>query len=142
MPTATPHSDERLLLHFSLWCVQLLLAGSFAALGLLKLLSHPDRLIETMSWTETVPLWCLYVLGSIELVGAALVSAPAVTRTPQRVVGYTSIGFVALMVAATVVHMGRGEWRMVPINLAIAAAAGLVAWGRLMHKPLESDEKL
>jgi hypothetical protein len=119
-----------------------LLAGSFAALGLLKLLSHPDRLIETMSWTETVPLWCLYVLGSIELIGAALVSAPAVTRTPQRVVGYTAIGFVALMLAATVVHMGLGEWRVVPVNLAIAAAAGLVAWGRLTHKPIESEGQL
>ena len=141
MPSVSSHSDERVW-HFSLWFVQLLLAGSFAALGLLKLLTHPDRLIEAMSWTETVPLWCLYILGSVELIGAALVSAPAVTRTPQRVVGYTALGFVGLMLAATLVHVWRGEWRMVPINLAIAALAGLVAWGRLTHKPLESEREL
>ncbi|HEX6243238.1 MAG TPA: DoxX family protein [Polyangiales bacterium] len=141
MRSAASHSDERLL-HFSLWFVQLLLAGSFAALGLFKLLSHPDRLIETMSWTEAVPLWCLYVLGGLELVGAALVSAPAVTRTPQRIVGYTALGFLALMLAAMLVHMGRGEWRMLPVNLGIAALAGLVAWGRLTHQPLESEREL
>jgi hypothetical protein len=141
MRTATSHADERIW-HFSLWFVQLLLAGSFAAMGLVKLLSHPDRLIEAMSWTAAVPLWSLYVLGGLELMGAALVSAPAVTRTPQRIVGYTALGFVGLMLAATLVHIARAEWRMVPLNLAIAALAGLVAWGRLTHKPLESEREL
>lgn len=136
-----PVSTERLL-HFGLWGAQLLVASLFAAMALMKLLSHPERLIETMAWTESVPLWLVYALAVLELLGSALVSAPAVTRTPQRIVGFTALGFVALMLAAALIHLGRGELRMLPLNLGVAALAGFVAWGRLTHRPLEADDRL
>ncbi|HKO90552.1 MAG TPA: DoxX family protein [Polyangiaceae bacterium] len=132
------HGNERVW-HFALWSAQLLLAGFFAAMALMKLLTAPEQLIETAAWADRVPAWLVYMLGGLELIGALLVAAPAVTPTPQRIVGVTALAFMALMVAAAIVHVGRGDLRMLPINFGVAALAAFVAWGRLLHRPLEID---
>lgn len=128
------------LVHVVLWCAQAVLAATFAATALLKLLSQPDRLVEIMAWTSGVPRWSLYALATLELVGASLVAAPVVTRTPQRIVGFTAAALSTLAGLFSAVHIYRGELRMIPVTLAIAALAALVAWGRLTHEPLESIE--
>jgi putative oxidoreductase len=133
-------SNERLL-HFSVWAAQALLATFFAAMASLKLLLHAERLVEIMAWAETVPLPLVRLLGAIELLGAIAVAAPAVTRAPQRVVGYSALGFLTLMMSAAIIHIARGELRMLTINLGVAALAAFVAWGRLAHKPLEVSEE-
>lgn len=132
-------SHERLL-HFSVWGAQILLASFFAAMAWLKLVLHAERLIEIMAWAASIPLPLVRALGVVELLGAIAVAAPAVTRAPQRIVGWVAVGFVALMVSAAIVHIARGELRMLPINLAVGALAAFVAWGRLAHKPLEIAE--
>jgi hypothetical protein len=138
MPTAIHGriSSDRLL-HIVLWCAQALLGATFAALALLKLLSQRDRLIEIMPWTASTPQWFVYALGALELIGAFLVSLPAVTRTPQRIVAWSAVGFCTLMTSATWIHAWRGELRMVPLTFAFAALAAFVAWGRMTHAPLE-----
>jgi hypothetical protein len=124
-------------LHLVLWFAQGLLAVVFAAMALLKLLSERERLMEIMAWTARVPHWFVYALGGLELIGAFLVAAPAVTRTPQRIVGWTAVGFCTLMSVATWIHAWLGELRMIPVTFTIALVSGFVAWGRLAHKPLE-----
>jgi hypothetical protein len=143
MPTAIQgrFSSERLL-HVVLWCAQALLGATFAALALLKLLSHRDRLIEIMPWTASIPQWFVYTLGALELIGAFLVSVPAVTRTPQRIVAWSAVGFCTLMTSATWIHAWRGEWRLIPLTFAVAVLAAFVAWGRMTHAPLEEQGDL
>jgi hypothetical protein len=133
-------SSERLL-HLVLWCAQALLGLTFAAMALLKLLSEPDRLVEIMAWTQSTPHWVVYALGVLELIGALVVAAPAVTRTPQRIVGWTAAVFCALMVLSTLLHVIHGELRLVPVTLAVAGLSAFVAWGRIAHKPLEALEQ-
>jgi hypothetical protein len=135
------HVSSERLLHFVLWFAQGLLAATFAAMALLKLLSDRDRLVEIMSWTESTPSWLVYTLGTLELIGAFIVAAPAVTRTPQRIVGFTAALFCALMVVATLLHALHAELRLVPVTLALAGLSAFVAWGRIMHKPLETLEQ-
>jgi hypothetical protein len=142
MPSAIHRriSNERLL-HLVLWLAQALLGATFAAMALLKLLSDRDRLIEIMPWTASTPHWFVYTLGGLELIGAVLVALPAVTRTPQRVVGFTAAALCTLTATATLVHLFRDELRMVPVTLTISALAAFVAWGRITHKPLETIEQ-
>lgn len=132
-------SSERSL-HFAVWGAQALLASFFAATAVLKLLLHYDRLIEIMPWAASLPQYLVRTLGACELVAAMVVAAPAVTRAPQRAVGWTAVGLGALMVVATVVHIARGELRMIPVSVAVAALAAFVAWGRLAHSPLEAEQ--
>ena len=131
-------AQERLL-HVSVGLAQIVLATIFASMALLKLMMPPERLVETMHWTEQLPLALVRGFGVLEFVAAVAVAAPAVTRLPQRIVGFTSLAFLTLMTSAAIVHTIRGEFRMVAVNAAIAALAGFVAWGRLMQEPLESD---
>ncbi|HEY6880547.1 MAG TPA: DoxX family protein [Polyangiales bacterium] len=129
-------SHERLL-HFSTWVAQDLLAFFFTVTASLKLLLDDDRLVEIMAWTESLPRVAVRGFGVIELLGAIAVAAPAVTRAPQRIVGYAALGFLTLMASAMIIHIARGEYRMVALNLAVGMLAAFVAWGRLLHSPIE-----
>lgn len=126
------------LLHFSMWAAQALLASFFAAMACLKLLLQPARLVEVMAWSASVPLGLVRALGVCELLAAIAIAAPAVTRAPQRVVGWSATFFAALMASAAIVHIARGEPRMVVVNVLVLALATFVAWGRLTHDPLET----
>jgi hypothetical protein len=134
------HAATERSLHFTVWGAQMLLASFFALTASLKLVLHYDRLVEIMAWAASVPPPMVRVLGVCELLAAIVVAAPVVTRAPQRVVGWTAVGLGSLMAVATAVHIGHGELRMAAINLAVAALAGFVAWGRLAHDPLETDD--
>jgi hypothetical protein len=61
-------------------------------------------------------------------------------RTPQRIVGFVAVGFLALMVVGAIVHLGRGELRLLAFNAAVGALCALVAWGRLTHKGLTDGD--
>lgn len=126
-------------LHFAVWGAQMLLASYFAFTASLKLLLHYDRVIEIMAWAAAFPPSMVRAIGGLELLAAIIVAAPVVTRAPQRVVGWTAVGFVTLMAVATAIHVALGELRMVPVTLAVGAVASFVAWGRLAHEPLESE---
>lgn len=128
-------------MHIVLWVAQGILGATFAAMALLKILSSSDRLVEMMAWTAEIPHWLIVSFGVLELMGAFLVAAPAVTRTPQRVVGYTAALFSGLMVIATALHIMHDELRLAPVTFALAALSAFVAWGRILHKPLETIEQ-
>jgi succinate-acetate transporter protein len=138
-PTSRHVSRERLL-HYALWCTQLSIAGVFTGMALVKLMTPPDRLVEIMAWTAHVPLALVIALGVLELLGAIAVAAPAVTRVPQRIVGFVALIFLALMVAEAIVHIQRGELRLLAFNGAVGVLCALVAWGRLTHKGLEGGD--
>lgn len=129
-------SNERLL-HFASWFAQDLLAFFFTVTAALKLVLDADRLVEIMAWTGSLPLAMVRGFGAIELLGAIAVAAPAVTRAPQRIVGWAAVGFTTLMACAMIIHVARGELRMVLLNVVVGALAAFVAWSRLLHAPLE-----
>jgi DoxX-like family len=95
--------------------------------------------VEVMAWAASVPLPLVRGLGVCELLAAVAIAAPAVTRAPQRVVGWSATFFATLMAAAAIVHLARGELRMIVVNLLVLALAAFVAWGRLTHEPLEAS---
>lgn len=129
-------ANERLL-HFAVWIGQATLAFFFTVTASLKIALDPERLVEIMAWTGGMPMAAVRTFGALELLGAVAVAAPAVTRTPQRIVGYAALAFLTLMASAAVIHIAREEYRMVLLNLAVGLVATFVAWGRLTHAPLE-----
>ena len=135
------HVSHERIFHFAVWGGQILLASCFAVTAWLKLALHSERLVEVMAWTASLPLPLVRTLGAVELLAAIVVAAPTVTRTPQRIVGWTAVALAALMGAAALVHIARGELRMLPINFAVGALAAFVAWARLTHEPLEVIEE-
>lgn len=90
------------------------LALVFFASGAAKLASLEFEIVAFERWGY--PLWFMYLVGVIEVAGAALL-LPARTRT------LASAGLAAFMIGAVGTHVIHGEWGM----LAIASAIMLLA---------------
>jgi DoxX-like family len=129
------------LLHVSVGVGQVALAFYFTISSFVKLLLEPAARVEIMPWTHTLPALFVHSLGVVELALAVAVAIPAVTYGPQRVVGGAALGCATLLTAGVIVHVLHGELRMAVVSAAVAALAGFVAWGRLMHAPVEGAER-
>lgn len=115
-----------------LWILQIVLALVFSGAGAMKLLQPPEKLARSVGgWVENTPATALKALGAAELAGAVGVVAPAATGIAPLLTPVAAAGLAAVMVGAVVVHARRGEYANVAVNVVLAVAAVVVAWGRL-----------
>lgn len=114
-----------------LWVLQVVLALVFAAAGSLKLAKPRAQVAEALGgWVDEFPAPLLKPLGLVEILAAiGLVLPPAVDTLPD-LTPVAASGLVAVMVGAVVTHARRSEYPNVGVNLALAAMAITVAWGR------------
>jgi uncharacterized membrane protein YphA (DoxX/SURF4 family) len=103
-----------------LWALQALLALTFAMAGLAKM--GGDQAMVEMFATIGVGQWFRYVVGTLELAGAAGVMIP-------RLSGLAALGLIGLMAGATATNvLVLGASPLLPIALLVVSA--LVVWGR------------
>jgi len=103
-----------------LWVLQVLLALQFAMAGLAKVFGDP-AMVEMFAMIG-IGQWFRYVVGTLELAGAAGVLIP-------RLSGLAALGLIGLMVGATLTNvLVLGTSPLLPIGLLVMSA--LVAWGR------------
>jgi putative oxidoreductase len=78
---------------------------------------------EVKAFTERwgYPLWFMYVIGTLELMGLVGLMLPAFRP-------FAALGLIGLMVGAAATHIRVGEWFALPLPLVAAALAGYVAW--------------
>jgi putative oxidoreductase len=107
-------------LTIALWVLQIILALQFVMAGLAKLFG--DAAMVEMFANIGIGQWFRYVVGALEVAGAAGVLVP-------RVSGLAALGLVCLMIGAILTNLfvlGAGPW--LPVGLLVVGA--LVAWGR------------
>lgn len=112
-----------------LWIAQALLAACLIWAAGMKLLLPIDKLAAMWPWTAEQPV-LVKVTGIFDLLAGIGLVLPGVLRIQPRLTVYTAIGVIALMVTASVFHIGRGEAAQIGINIFIAIVAGFVVWGR------------
>ena len=134
--TATRTAQPRRALHISLWIAQVLLAGMFLMTGVMKLTQPIDALAAQMPWVTSFAPAMVRFIGAAELAGALGLLLPSLTRIQPRLTVLAALGLVVVMVLASALHLSRGEGAMVPMNLALAALAAFVAWGRSKAAPI------
>ena len=116
---AAPATRGRVL-NIALWVLQALLAFQFAGGGFLKLSGSP-AMVEMFA-TIGIGQWFRYVVGALEIAGAAGVLIPPLS-------GLAALGLVGLMVGATLTNvLVLGTSPLLPIALMVVSV--LVAWGR------------
>lgn len=126
-PTSAP---PRRRLHYALWVLQWLLGVSVIIAGVLKLSLPFDQAVAMFPWAADVPL--LFTVTSVlDVLGGLGVILPSLTRIFPRMTVVAAVGVVLLMLSAVVFYFVRGEASEIVANLGLAAAAALVAWGRL-----------
>ena len=114
----------------ALWIVAIVLALAFAAAGTVKLTQPKEKLKQQMSWVEDVSPNTIRLIGATEVLGALGLILPAVTGIATVLVPLAAAGLAVVMVLATVVHLRRGERKVLPVNILLLLLATFVAVGR------------
>ncbi len=115
-----------------LWIAQAFLSATFIWAGLMKLIT-PEEL--TFPWAREYP-GLVMLTGSIDLLAGIGILGPTLLRILPQLTIYAAYGTVALMFAACIFHLSRGETTAIGFPLFIALLAVFIAWGRQPKPPI------
>jgi uncharacterized membrane protein len=119
-----------------LWFVQLLLALTMLALGLLKLTRPRATLLRAVPWAEDYPQPVVRAVGALEVLCAIGLVLPGAVGTATGPLVAAAVGTALVGLAGVVTDLLRGEKTRIAAPAAVLAGAALVALGRLGPWPL------
>lgn len=123
--------------NIGLWVAQALLAAMFLMAGATKLMSGSADLVAMgMGWAENAPFVLIKFIGLAEVAGALGLILPAATRIMPHLTKLAAAGLAVIMVLAAGLHITRGEFEVVPVNVILFALAAFVIWGRTNKSPI------
>ena len=128
--------SNRTALHVALWGAQILLAAMFGFAGFTKLTAPMADLAGMMPWTAVVGETLTRFIGTSELLGAIGLLLPSLFRIQPKLSPLAAVGLTVVMVLASLFHISRGEYAVVPVNLVLGSIAAFVAWGRTYGRPI------
>jgi putative oxidoreductase len=126
-------SQGERIMNIALWIVQVLLAAAFAAHGLM-FLAPPPEIAAQMN--ATLPRWFQIFLGVAEVMAAAGLTLPGLTRIAPKLIVWAAGGLMIVMVSATALHAVRGEFSSAATTLVLLVLATFVAYGR-QRRPIQ-----
>ena len=106
---------------FSAWVLSVLLTLAFMFAAIPKLMGVHAWIVKFSNWGY--PRWFLFAVGSLELLGAALLLIP-------RLAKYGAIVLAVVMVGAGYTHLANGEGLQVLRPLIFLTLLGTVFWLR------------
>jgi drug/metabolite transporter superfamily protein YnfA len=109
-----------------LWVAQAILALTFLWAGLMKIIK-PEEL--PFLWVKDNSTLVLFT-GMIDLLAGFGIILPTLLRTKPQLTIYAAYGIIALMIAAVIFHISRGEAKDIGFNVFMILLAVFVAWGR------------
>jgi uncharacterized membrane protein len=110
------------------WIVAALLTALYLYSGGLKVLRSPDQLRPMMAWVDTIPLRLVRTIGVLEILGALGLILPPLTGIAPGVALAAAVGLVLIQVGALSLHLRRGEVKVIGLNIALLALAGVEIW--------------
>lgn len=125
----TSAKKKSTLLTIALWLAQGLLAVSLIWAAMMKLFQPAAQLAAMWPWTAEYPT-LVKLTGVFDLLAGIGLVLPALLRIKPRLTIYAAYGTVALMVAASLFHIARGEASQIGVNIVFAALAIFISWGR------------
>lgn len=109
------------------WTAQCILAAGLLWASATKLFTPPEKLAAMWPWTADYPLLVKITAIADLLTGLGLV-LPGLLRIYPHLTVYAALGTLALMLAAVVFHIARGEVSQTGLNVFFALLAVFVAW--------------
>ena len=105
------------------WIITLLLAAFYLCSGGMKLVRSNDQLRPMMGWIDTIPMPVVRIIGVLEIAGSlGLVLPPLAGVAPPLAVA-AAAGLALLQVGGIIVHLRRGEARVLGLNVVLLGAA-------------------
>ncbi|MDT0507023.1 DoxX family protein [Novosphingobium sp. MMS21-SN21R] len=115
---------------FILWVAQLLLAAAYALFGSMKATQPLDQLAMMMTWIPSFPPAFVRTLGVVEVLGAIGLVVPALTRVLPRLTVIAALCILVHQLCAVALHVSKGEYNVLGLNIVLIALAALIVWGR------------
>ncbi len=125
-------------MNIALWIVQFLLAVQFLWHGYF-MIAPPPNLPETARWVYDLAPALRIFIGVAELLAAAGLILPGLTRIRTGLTPLAALGLALIMILAIVFHLQRGEGFV--INVVVLVLSSFVAYGRWRVKPLPGREE-
>jgi uncharacterized membrane protein YphA (DoxX/SURF4 family) len=126
-------------MHRALWILQALLAAVFLFSGLLKLLVP----VEQMQQQLPLPAALIYLIGTLETLGALGLLLPALLRIRPALTPLAAACLAVLMACATILTPLMGEPLVsASLPLVLGVLAAIVALGRARCAPIPAGRVL
>ena len=124
----------------ALWTAQILWGVFFSITGFGKILWYKPALwnqaLHEVPWLSAVPRDLIVFIGVCEFLGGVGLILPAITGVKPKLTPFAAIGLTLVMILAAVFHIVRGEYNFVLINVVLGGVAALIAYGRLLVRPI------
>ncbi len=102
------------------WIAQILLALIFTSVGAMKISQPIAKLSENMGWINDFPSLFVRALGIFEIAAGLFIILPRIIKAlPLNLITYSSYAIIIVMVGAIGVHVKRGEFSFVIMNVII-----------------------
>ncbi|GAA1791970.1 DoxX family protein [Luedemannella flava] len=115
-------------MHIAYWILAGLLALFYLYAGGLKVSRTQDQLRPMMAWVDQIPMPAVRLIGTLEILGAVGLILPPLTGIAPVLALVAAIGLALIQVGGIVVHVSRGETRVIGLNIGLLAAAVATAW--------------
>jgi hypothetical protein len=110
------------------WVVAGLLAFFYLYSGAIKALRSREQLRPMMGWVDSMPMALVRTIGVLEVLGAIGLVLPPLTGIAPALALTAAIGLVLVQVGGIVVHLRRGETKVIGLNIALLVLAAVAAW--------------
>lgn len=96
-------------MNITLWIIAAVLATAFVAIGMMKLTTPRERLIEKLPTTADSTDLQTKAIAALEVLGGLGLILPAVFNIAPILVPIAATGLALMMVGAVIVHVRRGD---------------------------------
>lgn len=96
-------------MNITLWIIAAVLAATFVAIGMMKLTTPRERLIEKLPTTADSTDLQTKAIAALEVLGGLGLILPAVFNIAPILVPIAATGLALMMVGAVIVHVRRGD---------------------------------
>ncbi len=110
------------------WIIAASLGVFYLYAGGKKVMQSKEQLAPMMGWVDTIPMWLVRVIGTLEILGVIGLVVPPLTNAVPALALAAAIGFVVLQILATGLHLSRGEAKDIGLNLVLLVLAAVEAW--------------
>jgi putative oxidoreductase len=133
----TKKSKKSKVWNISLWVAQILLAGMFLMVGIMKTFTPIEELAKMVPLAAEVPALIRFI-GVSELAGAIGLILPAALRIRPQLTTIAAGALALVMVLAMIFHISKGEYAAIGTPMVLGILAAFIVFGRLNKAPISA----
>lgn len=116
----------------AVWIVSGILTALYLAAGSQKALLPAEKIAKNFPWSESIGLRNTRIVGVLEFIGAVGLIVPALTGIVPILSAFAAVGLVLVQLCAIILHLRRGEAKVLPFNVVLLLLAAFVAVTRFL----------